>query len=237
MINPKSIQKNLPQDGTMERELLSMMLLNDGAIVPTVNSILDTDDFYFPDHQIVYQTMLNLYENHTPPNLISVIDELKRNDQLSKRLLDFVINLGDHAFSTAYAESWAKRIRELSTLRRAIQLTEKITKDAYRGKKSVDDILTETENALRIISNKGAKDPVNQLNYLSNLFEQQRDILQTYSNRKTALTISTFSKFFHPDFTFSALLPLAAKLPLLGNSSISLQKAAKLAFSVPTKWL
>jgi len=207
------VKKNLklPQNLNMERELLSMMLINGGAIVPTVNSILTADDFYFPDHQIVYQTMLNLYENHTPPNIISVIDELKRNDQLSKRLLEFVVTLGEHAFSTAYAESWAKRIRELSTLRRAIQLTEKITHDAYRGKKSVDEILTDTENALCVISNKGAKDPIERAFFLANFFETNRDCTQKYSERKTGFSNIDQLQIFSPGLYLIGATPACGK--------------------------
>ena len=204
-------KKILPQDGTMEKELLSMMLLKDGEIVPTVQSILDTDDFYFADHQIVYQTMIDLYENHTPPNILSVIDELKRNDQLNTRLLNFVVTLGEHAFSTAYAESWAKRIRELSTLRSAIQLTEKITHDAYKGKKSADQILNDTENVLRVISNKGAKIPLNQLEFLSRLFASDRSNAQKYSDRKTGFLNIDENQMFSPGLYLLGATPACGK--------------------------
>ena len=204
-------RKNLPQDGTMECELLSMILLKDGAALPIVNSILDTDDFYFSDHQIVYQTMLNLYEKRILPNIISIIDELRRNDQLNKRLLDFVVTLGEHSFSNAYAESWARRIRELSTLRRAIQLTEKITHDAYKGKKTVDQILTDTENVLRVIANKNAKDPINQFEFLANLFETDRDNAQKYSDRKTGFSNIDEQQIFSPGLYVIGATPACGK--------------------------
>ena len=56
-------------------------------------------------------------------------------------------------------------------------------------------------------------------------------------NAKPVLITSTVFKSFHPGFTCSALLPLAARLPLLGNSSNNLPLTANPAFSAPTKCL
>ena len=211
MIDTRSNKKILPQDGNMERELLSMMLLKDGAVVSTVDSILDPDDFYFHDHQLIYQTMLNLYEKQTPLAVSSIVNELKRNDQLNKRLTEIVISLGEYSFSTAYAEPWAKRIRELSTLRNAIQLTEKITRDAYKGKKSVGEIISDTENAIRVIYNKDANEPLNQLDFLANIFENDRDNSQKYSERKTGFDNIDQLQIFSPGLYVLGATPACGK--------------------------
>ena len=213
------MRKNLkiPQDLTMERELLSMMLLKDGAVVPTVNSILTTDDFYSPVHQVVYQTMLNLYDNHTPPNILLILDELKRTDQLNTRLTEFVLGLGEHAFSTAYAEPWAKKIKEHSTLRRVIQLTEKITYEAYTGKKSLNEIISDTENLLRNLTNDNNLIPINRTHFLNNLFEACINSNQSYSSRKT--------DFFNVDELqiFSSGLYVLGGTPACGKTTFAWQ--------------
>ena len=205
------MKKILPHDFIMERELLSMMLLKDGQIIPTVNAILTSDDFFFPDHQLVYQIMLSLYSNHTPPNILSIFNELKRNDQLNKRLTEFVLGLGEHAFSTAYAESWAKKIKELSTLRRAIQLTEKISYDAYSGKKSLDEIISDTEKLLRNLSNENSFAPINRTYFLNNLFEIERNSVKSYSKRKTGFDNIDQLQIFSPGLYILGATPACGK--------------------------
>ena len=45
----------------MEKFVLSSMLLKEGEIIPVVTSILTAEDFYRPEHKIIFDTILKIY--------------------------------------------------------------------------------------------------------------------------------------------------------------------------------
>ena len=50
----------LPHDVDAEKELLSALLVKNGKIVPEVAAIVSVDDFYRPEHRIIYRVILEL---------------------------------------------------------------------------------------------------------------------------------------------------------------------------------
>ena len=133
--------KELPQVTEMELELLGMLLLKDGKAIPTVSAILKAEDFFRDEHKIIYDTILSLYIRKITPNILSIVEELRHTEELDKVGLSLVLSLGEVAFTTAYAESYALTIKEKSSLRQLIKAGEEIISDAYEDKKPVDEIL------------------------------------------------------------------------------------------------
>ena len=69
-------EKLIPQNIAAEQSVLSALLIEKNAI-NTVVGKLKPEDFYRPAHQIVYQAILNLHERNIPPDMVTVIEELK----------------------------------------------------------------------------------------------------------------------------------------------------------------
>lgn len=66
----------LPHDVDAEKELLSALLVKNGESVPAVAAIVSADDFYRPEHRIIYRVIVELYAQGTPPNILSILQEL-----------------------------------------------------------------------------------------------------------------------------------------------------------------
>ena len=47
-----------PKAIDMEKYVLSAMLLQDGIAIPKAAAILSSDDFFYPEHQIIFSTMM-----------------------------------------------------------------------------------------------------------------------------------------------------------------------------------
>ena len=151
--------KSLPQVKDMELELLGMLLLKDGAAIPAVSSILQEDDFFINEHKKLYAIILSLYLRKIPPNLLSITEELRRTNNLTGRYMEIVVRMGEVAFSTVYAESWALKIKEKSVLRHLIQAGEEIVRDAYDDKKELEEILDTAEKKIfAVTSQTGSAD-------------------------------------------------------------------------------
>ena len=126
-------------DNSAEQHVLSAMLIRDGECVPA-------DDFYSPKNRVAFRTIVKLYSEGTPPNLISIMDELRKTGELEKVGVEYIFSLDQWASTNAYAESHAKIIKEKSNLRRAKDAAEKVISDAEKGTKPIADILDEFTN-------------------------------------------------------------------------------------------
>ena len=72
-----------PQDVTAEKSLLgAVMLSND--VLPEVLTILRPRDFYETRHQIIFQAIIDLYDQHKPIDLLTLTSELKTKKQLKE---------------------------------------------------------------------------------------------------------------------------------------------------------
>lgn len=47
-------KKEFPEAIEMEKQLLSAMFMKEGLVVPEVSAILDADDLYRPEHQLIF---------------------------------------------------------------------------------------------------------------------------------------------------------------------------------------
>lgn len=52
--------EEFPQVLEMEKFLLGSLLLKEGIMVPSVSAILSPDDFYRPEHRIIFKSIRNL---------------------------------------------------------------------------------------------------------------------------------------------------------------------------------
>ncbi len=148
----KKSNSDLPNDIEKEKFVLGSMLLKDGEIIPNVASILYSDDFYRPEHRLIFNAISKIYSDKKPVTILTLCDELRtsKNDQ-GKSLLDFigldyVLGITEVAHTTAYAEHYAKTIKEKSDYRKLILLGEKLIQSAQDGFKHPIDIISEASN-------------------------------------------------------------------------------------------
>ncbi|MBR1373581.1 replicative DNA helicase, partial [bacterium] len=74
----------LPKAVEMEKYVLSAMLLKDGLVIPKVASILVPDDFFYPEHKIIYRSILQLYSQGAPTDILSISELLRKSGELDK---------------------------------------------------------------------------------------------------------------------------------------------------------
>ena len=74
----------LPQAIEMEKQVLAAMLMFDNSVVPKIAPILAPDDFFRPEHQIIYTSILKLYSQGINPDILSISEELRKTNELEK---------------------------------------------------------------------------------------------------------------------------------------------------------
>ena len=136
----------------LEKKLLSSLMLDEGQAIPSVATILNANDFYRPEHRLIYQTLLNLYGKGTPLNVLLVENELKRADELKRVSRTYLFSLIELEYTTARAEYYAKIVKEKSILRQLIELGRELVDRAGAETESVDQILESAERKILSVS-------------------------------------------------------------------------------------
>ncbi|MCF7904906.1 MAG: replicative DNA helicase [Candidatus Marinimicrobia bacterium] len=146
-----------PHNEEAEQSVLGSMMLDRSALSAAME-ILDSSSFYRPAHQKIFTAIINLDERGEPVDQISVVDELKRSENLQAAGgAYYVSEITEKIPSTANARFYARLVMESSALRALIQLSAELSTEAYETRERVDDLLEKAERKIFELSEKRFK--------------------------------------------------------------------------------
>ena len=138
----------------MEKKLLSAMMLKNGEAIPTIVGIVSEEDFYRPEHQLIFRALVNIYSRGTPPDILLLEQELMRMNEYDRINRKYLFALIDQEFTTARAEAHAVAIRDKAILRRLISAGEEIADQAQNERNDVKELLEDAERRILSVSSK-----------------------------------------------------------------------------------
>lgn len=202
----------LPHAVDAEKELLSALLIRNGEKIPAVAAIVSAEDFYRPEHRIIYRAILNLYVQRTPPNIISVFEELRRTDEIGKIDMKYLLSIAEISFTNAYAVAHAKIVKEKSELRRLMEIAEKLYQAAQQGFNSSSEIIAEHQSTLEEI-NRARSSSKNTafVDYFGKPFDSDITEMKEYTDRKTGFENIDAVQFLTPGLYVIGATPAAGK--------------------------
>lgn len=134
-----------------------MMVL--GCMLTSVNSLniaadaLDENDFYYTEHQILFQILKSAYKQDKPADVHLVCEELKRQAKLDAiGGATYVTTLAQYAGTSAYIEEYCEIIKSKAILRRMIQAAQVVEKGALEEPPDVHQALDEAQGLFFSIS-------------------------------------------------------------------------------------
>ena len=128
---PAGFDREPPQDQQAEQSVLGGMLLSKDAIADVVE-VLRSGDFYRPAHQIIYDTILDLYGRGEPADPVTISAELTRQGQLLRvGGTPYLHTLISSVPTAANAGYYAEIVAERAVLRRLIEAGTRIVQLGY----------------------------------------------------------------------------------------------------------
>src|SRR5258708_4746622 len=112
--------KTLPHNDEAEQSVLGAILIDKNAIL-TVSEILSPHDFYSDLNGIIYGAMLTIFEQRKPIDLLTLMEELKREKKLKKVDSSYLTDLIGEVPTAANVAVYAQIVKEDSTKRALIQ--------------------------------------------------------------------------------------------------------------------
>lgn len=219
------IKRQLPYSMEAERSVIGSMLLDREAIV-TASEMIKRSDFYNQQYGIVFESIVELFNEGKSVDLITLQERLKEKDLPPETTtLDFTRELLMGVVSSTNIAQYARIVADKSLLRQVIKVNEDIAKRCYQGKESCDEILEYTEKSVfDLLKNKSTGDytPIRQI--VLNALDK---IEQAAKNKSSVTGIPT--GFTDLDYKTSGLQPsdliLVAARPSMGKTAFVLNIA------------
>lgn len=148
-----------PHSNDAEKSVLGALMLNNDAMSDVIN-VVHAEDFYYAQHQAIFNVIIDLYRQNMPIDIVVVCNELKKNNSLEKvGGRSYISSLCSDVPSTLHAGDYAKIVSEKAALRRLITTAEEISEMSYDEAIETSSILDFAErNIYEIAQEKQSKD-------------------------------------------------------------------------------
>lgn len=150
------MKRVLPHSSEAEQSVIGSMLMDKEAII-AASEIVTADDFYQRQYGVMFEAMVELFNENKPVDLITLQDRLKEKDvppEISS--LEVVRDIITTVPTSANVRSYARIVYEKAVLRRLIKVNEDIANTCYAGNEPLDHILAQTEKTIfNLLQNRG----------------------------------------------------------------------------------
>lgn len=223
------IKKILPHSLEAEQSVIGSMIMDKDAII-MASEVLKSSDFYDQQLGILYETMLELYNEGKPVDLVTLQDRLKEKDvppQLSS--LEFIRDLVASVPTSANVKYYVQIVKEKAILRRLIKVSEEMANDCYLDKEKLDIILDKAEKQIfDIVQNRGTKEFTD----IKEIVLRSIDSIEAASKNQGSVT-GIATGFYDLDYKTAGLQPsdliLIAARPSMGKTAFALNIAEYVA--------
>lgn len=224
-----TLDKLPPQAREIEEIVLGSMLLSREATAQAIEILLP-ESFYVEAHQIIYQSMMDLFQKSQPIDVITVAEQLRKSNQIDNIGGAFYIaQLTNRVATTAHIETHARIIAEKFILRELIKTSNNIIKDAYEDASDVFEILDKAEQNLFAIAGKNLRKHIETMPNLVSIALKQLNSLKDHQDGLTGIP-SGFANLdrITSGWQKSDLIVLAAR-PGMGKTAMVLTLARNAA--------
>ncbi len=218
-----------PHNIAAEESLLGAMLLSKDAIADAIEEV-DTDDFYKPAHQHVFDAITSLYSTGEPADTVTVAAELARAN-----LLDgmggggALVGLQAGTPAATNAGKYAKIVHEAALLRRLISVGSDIAEIGYA---QPDDVVKAIDGAETMVFNLSQGRVADTMSPIRELLDANLDRLEQLYEQGDSIT-GTPTGFLDLDELLSGLQPnnliVVGARPAMGKTSFALGMVAHAA--------
>ena len=234
----KAFDKNYghlqPQAVDIEKVVLGALMIDKDAF-SMVSETLRPETFYEPRHQKIYNAIQTLSMNENPVDIMTVVDELKREGTIDDvGGAPYIVELSSHVASSAHIEYHAKILAQKYLARQLISYASIVETKAFDETQDVDELMQEAEGSLFELSQRNVKKDYTQVDPV---ITKAIDILQKAQANAGGLTgVPTGYEELDKKTSGwqSSDLVIIAGRPAMGKTSFALSLAKNIAVDYNT---
>ena len=181
----RQLGKVPPQAVEIEEAVLGALMLERDALTNVIE-ILKPESFYKDAHRMIFEAIVQLFNNSEPVDIKTVVHRLRKNGHLDiVGGAYYVSDLTTKVNSAANIEYHARIIAEQSIKRELIQISSEIQQDSYEDATDVFDLLDKAQQALFDVSESHIRKNYDKMNALMHQAIQE---IEDRKNQKDGLT-------------------------------------------------
>ncbi len=224
------IKRIMPHSVEAEQTVIGAMIMDQDAIV-TCMEILQGDDFYQRQYGVIFDAILELFEDRIPVDIVTLQEKLNSKDvppEISSQ--EFLIKLTMAVPTTANVKYYADIVNEKAVLRRLIKANDEINNTCYSGQEALDVILDQAEkNIFQMLQRRGGEDIVPIKDIVMNALDKIEKAAKSKGNVTGIPTGFTYLDSKTAGLQPSDLILIAAR-PSMGKTAFVLNIAQHVAF-------
>ncbi len=226
-----SESRGVPRNVEAERSVLGALLLDPGSIAD-ISQSLKSEDFYVPAHKLVYDAILETYDQHSHTDVLTVQENLSRKGSLDEvGGPSALLHLADSVVSAAGVAYHADIVREKSVQRQLLEICLDIARSSYENSADARELLESAEERIFKIARMNVAQDVKGIDSILQETFERIDYVRSRAGEPTGVQTG------YPDFDEMTgglhggeLIILAAR-PSMGKTSFALNLCERVAAS------
>ena len=219
-----------PNDISVEKSILGVLLIEPRCIPDVVNK-LSVDFFYNQHHQIIYTTIVHLYDKTIAVDLVTVVNHLTQTNQLEQVGGAYsIVKLTNDVVSAAHIQDWVAILQHLYLQRQGILIGHTLINNSYTTTE-IGNILNSASNEIINAQQKVYKST--ELNMFHYLFELAKQRGQIFENGQIGIDTGwpslnrIISGWVNPDLIILAARPAQGKTAFMLNTILNVLQQDK----------
>ncbi len=218
-----------PQAIELEQAVLGALMIDNESLSDAIDS-LHAEYFYVTKHQKIFEAIINLFNNTEPVDILTVAEELKRLNAFDEiGGLAYISELTNNVSSASNTEFHARIIAEKFIKRSLINISRKISNDAFDDSVDIFDLLNNAESELFTVTEGTLRKSFDKM---SSLIKNALDDIETLRKKEDGLS-GIPSGFTNLDRVTSGWqksdLIICAARPGMGKTAFALTMARNIA--------
>ncbi|MFP4143710.1 MAG: replicative DNA helicase [Phycisphaeraceae bacterium] len=213
-----------------EAALLGSMILDWRVCGDILQILTGPDDFYKAAHSAIYETLVELYDQHQSIDMVQLNQRL-RDKQLLEQVggLDYLVELAESVPSAASAGYYARIVRQKAILRKLIDASGRILYDCYNSTEDADELLQKAEQDIfQLAEGRTSEDA-------ASLGELAQEVFTRLESEDGRLMSGLETGFYELDEMLNGLqsgeMLIVAARPSMGKTAFALNIAERIAIA------
>ncbi len=179
------LDKVPPQNLDAEQAVLGAMLMDENAVAVALE-MLEPQSFYRDSHRLGFSTVITLFNEHKPVDLVTLSNALKINGQLDAvGGGSYLATLATAVPTASNIQYYAGIVKEKATLRALIGVAGQLVAEGYEAQDDVEGFLDRAEHLIFEVTSRKAE---NTFVPLRELIKDSIEMIDQLYQRKASVT-------------------------------------------------
>jgi replicative DNA helicase len=221
----EDFERTPPHDIAAEQCVLGGMMLSKDAISDVIE-VIRSADHYRPAHQIVHETILDLYSRGEPADAVTVAAELTKHGDIGKvGGAPYLHTLIASVPTAANAGYYAKIVRERAILRRLVEVGTRIVQLGYSGDADADELVDRAQAEVYGVTERRVSDDYLPLSEIMPAALVEIESIDKHSGTMTGVPTGFADLDALTNGLHAGQMIVIAARPALGKSTLALDLA------------